>query len=562
MSTKKISLVKLKKKCQETLYQSLENNLKVNQGQTYIPAYTHVMNFDRQYSKKIFILNSKYVLLEILAPLEEQIEGDENDGERKSKIKIQISESLQGKVKGKIVNKNLYTRSKVLNDYQKFIAEVPIFIKSNPLLDVINYMEDKYELGCSTPSIFSYLTQKKINDINNNAYLEVICAYFLNLLQEKAFTSLFPHYYGSFNGLAESYVHDISEDYPHIRGCKWFMDKNEKLGFEIIRDNNLQDYQELSLKNVHTIDYDLEKDFQEKKKKELEINEIPEIDINLREELDLGEELDLEVTNLNLTSGEDNEIENKSQDSEDSDSNYSYSSDGSCIFSETYVKIKNFPIQVLAMECLDITLTKLIKKGIGIAEWKMILWEICFGLGVAQKHYGFIHNDLHSDNIMFKSCDTEFKYYQYQDKYYKVPTFGRETKVIDFARGIIKVGNKTYFSDVFKKEGDAGGQYNYLQKQKNKKYNFSFDLARLSTTIEEFIQNSGESRDLYRFVKAWSINKQGNSFFDMEDDFSLYVSIAESACQAIPKEQLEKPFFQEYQISVEDLDSKAKLYVF
>ena len=35
--------------------------------------------------------------------------------------------------------------------------------------------------------------------------------------------------------------------------------------------------------------------------------------------------------------------------------------------------------------------------------------------------------------------------------YFKVPTLNRETKVIDFARGILKVGKKTYFSDVFKK---------------------------------------------------------------------------------------------------------------
>ena len=33
---------------------------------------------------------------------------------------------------------------------------------------------------------------------------------------------------------------------------------------------------------------------------------------------------------------------------------------------------------------------------------------------------------------MFKKCDIKYKYYQCEDDYFKVPTFGRETKIIDF----------------------------------------------------------------------------------------------------------------------------------
>ena len=96
------------------------------------------------------------------------------------------------------------------------------------------------------------------------------------------------------------------------------------------------------------------------------------------------------------------------------------------------------------MERLETTLTELVKKELSLGEWKSYLFEICFGLAVAQKQFGFIHNDLHSDNIMFKTTKIKEKYYQYQNKYFKVPTYGRETKVIDFARGIIKVGKRTY----------------------------------------------------------------------------------------------------------------------
>ena len=44
---------------------------------------------------------------------------------------------------------------------------------------------------------------------------------------------------------------------------------------------------------------------------------------------------------------------------------------------------------------------------------------------------------------MFKNIEKEYKYYFYEceNHYFKVPTFKRETKVIDFARGIIKILN-------------------------------------------------------------------------------------------------------------------------
>ena len=46
-------------------------------------------------------------------------------------------------------------------------------------------MQGEYYTNIESPSLFSFKTNNKINDINNNAYIEVICAYYLNLLNEK-----------------------------------------------------------------------------------------------------------------------------------------------------------------------------------------------------------------------------------------------------------------------------------------------------------------------------------------------------------------------------------------
>jgi hypothetical protein len=485
------------------LYNSIENTLELDNAQTYLPAFTQTLKFDNSYSKKMFILNSKFVLLGIDKEKVINIENNssteikitdksnspDNDSNKsgnrdknKNRLSFTINQSLQGNIMGKIVNHKLYQKSKCEDDYQRFVAEIPMFIKSNPLLDVISYMEGKYDFHSSIPSVFSMLTNKKINDINNNAYLEVICAYFLNLLQEKKKCTLFPHFYGAFNGLARNYVHDISEDYPHIRNSSWFEDKSESLGYEVVRNNNLQDYQALSFKNIQKIDYNMEKDLQYKKGKEDEINGldsqveqnfntlnrdddlwdkeqnleavdwsiVPTKDDKNKDDKNKDCESNLELENFDINSLEEFNSEEKSDIDNISDdcsegSWSSLSSDGSCIFSETFLRIKNFPVQILAMERLDITLTDLVKQTLSLGEWKSILFEVCFGLAVAQKNFGFIHNDLHSDNIMFKKCKLEYKYYKYQNTFFRVPTWNRETKVIDFARGILRVGKKNIF---------------------------------------------------------------------------------------------------------------------
>ena len=168
---------------------------------------------------------------------------------------------------------------------------------------------------------------------------------------------------------------------------------------------------------------------------------------------------------------------------------------------------------------------------------------------------------------MFKNIETEYKYYFYECEniYFKVPTFKRETKVIDFARGIIKIGKKTYFSDVFKKDGDAGGQYDYLNKirnfGKNKKLNFSFDLSRLGTTINEYLCGNIELLETYKFVNLWCIDKKGNNFNNMEDDFSLYINICENARNAVPKNQLKNEYFKEYIITKDIIPENENIYI-
>ena len=78
---------------------------------------------------------------------------------------------------------------------------------------------------------------------------------------------------------------------------------------------------------------------------------------------------------------------------------------------------------------------------------------------------------------------------------------------------------------------------------RNKKFNLSFDLARLGTTINEYLCGNIELLETFKFVNSWCMDKHGNNFNNMDDDFSLYIQICEKARNAIIQKMNTKIFF-------------------
>jgi hypothetical protein len=534
---------KLKKITQDSLYNSIDSNLGIKNSQVYLPFFNKYIKFHNKYSKKMFNLKGKYTILEV-NPVEETTKN-----------------KLQGKLNLKLIKNDFYTKAKDFNDYKNYIIEREVFIKSNPLVDVLKFMEGDYEFNSLIPSNEGNLTNKKINNPNNNAYMEIMGCYVANKLNLNNYTNIFPEYFGSFNGIAESYEHDISEDYNFINNDDWFNERNGK-EFDLIFDNNLDDYEKLSLENLERLDYKKEK----KNNVDIEIydDELDEDQI----EIDLEEIYKKKTSEANISqiSDDENSEELSDDSNSDSESNGSWStfdSNDSVLAAEYWVKLKNIPIQILCMESMNQTLTELEEEGLDEKQWLSIIFQICFGLAASQEHLGFIHNDLHSDNIMFKNVDEEFKYFRYQDLFFRVPTFGKELKIIDFARSIFKIKNHIYYSDVFEKNGDAGGQYgNPPTMFLKKKINYNFDLARLSTTIIEFFDSESPIFDL---LVDWTKYKEEGiekNFNQLEDSFSLYIAITKYSRNALPKNQLPKEIFNLFRIQPENIPKESLIYQF
>jgi hypothetical protein len=216
-----------------------------------------------------------------------------------------------------------------------------------------------------------------------------------------------------------------------------------------------------------------------------------------------------------------------------------------------YIKCENMPVSLSLMEKLDDTLDNVLDDDYNMSEkeWFSMFFQVSFGLSVAQKYFNFVHNDLHSSNVMFKKTLLKYLYFQVDNHYYRIPTFGKITKIIDFARGTFKFGDRWVFSDQFKEDGDAYGQYDYpvdgSLKNCEHKPNPSFDLVRLGTTVIQRLQELPKVRE---FVEQITLNDYDNSVCYDEDTFDLYIDIARHCHNAIPIEVMKRKEFECFQL--------------
>ena len=178
---------------------------------------------------------------------------------------------------------------------------------------------------------------------------------------------------------------------------------------------------------------------------------------------------------------------------------------------------------------------------------------------IYQKAFHFTHNDLHTNNIVYKNTDIEFLFYQFENKQYKVPTYGKIFKIIDFGRSIYTFQNKLFCSDSFSLNGDASTQYNfepfYNKKKRIIEPNYSFDLCRLGCSIYDFIIDEEKYKEMDEFQKTihrWCLDDNNkNVLYKSNGDerypnFKLYKMIARTVHKHTPQEQLQHKFFNQY----------------
>jgi hypothetical protein len=171
---------------------------------------------------------------------------------------------------------------------------------------------------------------------------------------------------------------------------------------------------------------------------------------------------------------------------------------------------------------------------------------------------------------MYVNTNIKYLYYKFNNKYYKVPTFGKIIKIIDYGRSIYKFNGNLFCSDSYSPGGDAHTQYNtepFMDENKARlDPNYSFDLCRLGCSIYDFIIDQDEPYesldDFQKIIVEWcSDDNDKNILYKKNGDerypnFKLYKMIARTVHRHTPEAQLEKSFFKLYVSSKKNVAKK------
>jgi hypothetical protein len=164
---------------------------------------------------------------------------------------------------------------------------------------------------------------------------------------------------------------------------------------------------------------------------------------------------------------------------------------------------------------------------------------------------------------MYIKTELKYIYYCFNKKYYRVPTFGRIYKLIDFGRSIYKYNNKLFCSDSFQSGADAATQYNtepyFNEKKPRLEPNYSFDLCRIACSIFDYViddvddlKDSKKCTPIAKLINEWVTDDNGlnilykNNGLERYPEFKLYKMIARVVHNHIPEKQLDRSEFKAY----------------
>lgn len=431
-----------------------------------------------------------------------------------------------------------------------------IHLKKRMILSPFKYMQGEYgTLGLPVNSDQSSDIYTRLQNHNNAAYVGAIVS---SVLSESG-CEHFPTVYGVFSGIADKHTIDISDEYEELSEKAWFTQNIGKT-FEISLNNSAQPSEEFSHTRSARVTLQLGEDIALEGVEELDApvdnSEIADLKkIMESEEKDVSDDSSSISTSylFNIHSCDCDEEDREIMDEMDEEDGEPFA----------WASFSDVPIQITVMEKCEGTLYELMKLNNNSEKHLAWLTQVIFALAYAQRNFGFVHNDLHSNNVMYKATEKEFLYYNWNGINYKVPTHGYIIKIIDFERAIMSVKlvgmkePKFFMSDHFSVEDEAGGQYNYAPffhpKFPEVKPNPSFDLVRLSTSLFWDFYPEGPSHEEYTkdpvfcLLKKWLMLEDGTSvLFGKEDPqhdryhgFTLYKAIARYCKDtAVPRKEL------------------------
>jgi hypothetical protein len=460
-------------------------------------------------------------------------------------------------------------------DTGKEVQDISGFRKITHLLDPVRWLQGKYSMPKHAFLPWHQETWEaawsKLQDPMNQAYVEALAAFALSKLREADVSPHFHLFYGALCGKADTYSYNITDSYMSYRHARWFWAGQEKKLFELSFDEDVpEEVKRAILEQPEELD---SSDDEETSGSEEELT---------------GLSCDIQDTgSLHSADGSDfkSMSDKESQATEDSSDEQSDDDEELVILADVH----QFPVMMIYTEASEGTMDDLLddteevgcEPGTAKWEqtWKAWIFQVVAALSAIQNIFGMTHNDLHTNNIVWTHTDKKFLFYKTRGgQLFKVPTYGKIFRIIDFGRAIFTLNDQLFFSDDFKKGNDAAEQFNfgelYDPSEPEVYPNPSFDLCRFTVSIFEslfpespplkknakilsqepdLVIKETES-ELYNTLWSWLLCDDGHNVLMDPDgserypDFDLYKVITTQVHNAVPCEQFEKDLFKCFQV--------------
>ena len=469
------------------------------------------------------------------------------------------------------------------------VQDISGFRKITHLLDPVRWLQGKYSLPKHTFLPWHQETWEaawnKLQDPMNQAYVEALATYALSKLREANLSPHFHLFYGAVCGKAKTYAYNITDSYMSYRHARWFWTGQEKQIFQLSFDEGIpQEVKDAILQQPEELDAsDDESDTQNSNDSEEELTglqcEVPETG--------------------SLHSADGSDFVSASQESESSENSTEESDDDEEL--EIFADVQDFPVMMIYTEASKGTMDDLLDdcNEVGCEPgtkeweqtWKAWIFQILAALSAIQSVFGMTHNDLHSNNVVWTYTEKKFLHYKTRGGIaFKVPTYGKIFRIIDFGRAIFRLNDHLFYSDDFKQGNDAAEQFNfgdlYDPSEPEAWPNPSFDLSRFTVSIFEslfpespphkangkilsqepdLIIRETES-ELYNLLWSWLLCDDGHNVLMDPDgserypDFDLYKVITTQVHNAVPSEQFEKDIFKCFRVKHNEKDKAYSLF--
>ncbi len=471
----------------------------------------------------------------------------------------------------------------------------PAFCKVSHILDPIRSLQLFY----NHKDRGEIRKQRKLENPMNKAYVDALANYLLGQLTERGLSPHFCLFYGCYRGVAAKYRYDITEEFESYRKYRVFWDRRRQGIFSLyvepdedvgIEEEDMDEIREMmqttpksSLRSTaFTAKTDSSSVFS--RKSQGSVKSHISLDGEDIEDNTAGISLELQsVGSIPSAEGEEDEHTTNTEDDEDD-------FEPMCT---VFAEFKDYPVMLIFQEQMTASLDDLLgdEEEVGAeqgteeweARWTAWIFQIIAALCVAQGVVGFTHNDLHTNNVVWK--ETKEKYFCYRNRdgtVWKVPTYGKVFKIIDYGRAIFRVGDSWFVSDDYEKGGDAEGQYNFGPHTRKSRPeilpNPAFDLCRFAVSIIDalYLDMPAERLDgeilsregswevhetespLWNLLWSWMIDDQGKNVLREENgdekfpDFDLYQHITHHVHGSKPQEAIHKQLFDQYKVKEEE----------